>query len=651
MSIWTLQQNGGTPQTLAAWGLDVNAELQFRNLASDFLTLIQPGSFTAGPLFTAAPGASADQLTLYKDDTVWFVGYVREAMPGGTPEKEIITYRAYNCWEWMERVTLQQPWATQIEATLLPAAPTHTVISPILSLLSRLILGTRLTAYNTSVFIDVGGQIADIMDFATGSIYADIPMQFAEWTETTVVPAEQVRDISIAAAILRLLRWLPDTVSWWDYTTSPPTLHLARLSAQTAQTLTVVAPGTDPADCTDAMGDVELNPRHDTQITGVVLRYLQNGQNGEGFYEMQYDVYPGGTTGLAYGNIVADLDLIPGRPAQTVQQDIQTLALPADSAVGGGDPTNSDWQTAAFALMEFYFPGISLPHFTNGYISALTYSLPPNTPLLDGIDFTTGLSLLSCLVDGAVTPWMQGAPLNIEGQYALVTATFTWTDTSANNKNFSCQFVFKVLATNLPVTGLSAAQTMTLVTSNAIEDEAPPTGLAEALYTAWNALQWDGTVRKVQLECDGVLRPGVKLNFAGGPTAWESANTMVQTVTEKINSGITTAKLGHPNHLSAQDYLERARVSRDRGLVLDLYARATGSDSSPQDNFGLGSLLPVKPHPYLPPAMAADGATINGYSGSGTNANDSVAPNETQMYDPVSGTVKKAMVSRTGLYI
>ena len=44
------------------------------------------------------------------------------------------------------------------------------------------------------------------------------------------------------------------------------------------------------------------------------------------------------------------------------------------------------------------------------------------------------------------------------------------------------------------------------------------------------------------------------------------------------------------------------------------------------------------------------GSTTDGFTG-GTNNNDDMAPNETQMYDPVSGTVKKAMLVRTGLYI
>ncbi|MEM8826495.1 MAG: hypothetical protein AAGD40_06170, partial [Pseudomonadota bacterium] len=64
--------------------------------------------------------------------------------------------------------------------------------------------------------------------------------------------------------IRKMLRWTPDAVAYFDYASSPPTLHIRRRASLTAQAVDLAA---------GAVESVRLAPRHDLRRSVVVLKY------------------------------------------------------------------------------------------------------------------------------------------------------------------------------------------------------------------------------------------------------------------------------------------------------------------------------------------------------------------------------------------
>lgn len=95
--------------------------------------------------------------------------------------------------------------------------------------------------------------------------------------------------------------------------------------------------------------------------------------------------------------------------------------------------------------------------------------------------------------------------------------------------------------------------------------ELPPVGLAAKFFNSlYTYLYWQGSVRLHEQECGGVLRPGRMLNLLNGAAAWASMNTPIQVVTEDLDSGVTEAEFGPPEHLGPQDFFALEAYFRNR---------------------------------------------------------------------------------------
>lgn len=58
--------------------------------------------------------------------------------------------------------------------------------------------------------------------FATSGQF---PFQIGTVSPNVDCPIDEVRDITCAEVIHKMLRWTPDAVTWFDYSTSPPTFN------------------------------------------------------------------------------------------------------------------------------------------------------------------------------------------------------------------------------------------------------------------------------------------------------------------------------------------------------------------------------------------------------------------------------------------
>ena len=327
MSSWTLKYSG-VEKTLAAWGL-AQPVLEFFSQAADTLTLTAPGyPIDSDPIF---PYGAA--ITLYRNrtgsGTTWSGGTkafqgTRDLSPArGNPHEENRHYQFKGPWWDMENTVFQQ--TTTINSTSTPSS-TSTVLTSDLFLLQS-ITGAKYT---------VGQQLTEIITYANtaginlvaGSELPSTSLSHAAaladtgGTPTADAPIYQIKDLTCAEAIKQLLRWAPDAVTWFDYTTSTPTFHCKSRSNLSSASL-AIANGTDHE-------ALDITPREDLQIPLVCLRYkILNEINGQAFLNIVTDKYP--TSGVAetvpFG-LVQTIDLQGGK-VTTTQAKITVAAISA----------------------------------------------------------------------------------------------------------------------------------------------------------------------------------------------------------------------------------------------------------------------------------------------------------------------------------
>jgi hypothetical protein len=77
---------------------------------------------------------------------------------------------------------------------------------------------------------------------------------------------------------------------------------------------------------------------------------------------------------------------------------------------------------------------------------------------------------------------------------------------------------------------------------------------AEYFYAALSAVFFEGTIRFKAEDCPGTIRPSKRLSFSGVTRpGWDTADAIVQAVTENLMTGETEVTLGPMSRLSAQD--------------------------------------------------------------------------------------------------
>ena len=118
--------------------------------------------------------------------------------------------------------------------------------------------------------------------------------------------------MTCAEVVRKMLRWHPDAVTWFDYSVSPPALHIQdRAGLESASVTLGAAPLT---------GIGQITARHELQAPSVVIHYeITNTANGKTQIDVQTDAAPAGASGTAFGGIVLTIPL-RGITATTVQR-------------------------------------------------------------------------------------------------------------------------------------------------------------------------------------------------------------------------------------------------------------------------------------------------------------------------------------------
>lgn len=584
-SIWKISVNGGPLADLATLGLaNDNLSLVFESFAADTLKISDPQT-----AFDAAPRwAIDDTIKLTRNngtsDVPVFVGQVRQQPAFLAAKAERIDYVVKGPWQLLERT----PFLQLFSYADTPSSPSTTFSSfpRGIVVLAQADNGASLSLSAALSYVLSYAVISAGVSIAVGGIAASLVVQ---------IPLDQATDLSCAAAIQRLLQWIPDAVCWWDYTVTPPAIHLARRGDLAAKTLAIAPAGLNANMAPYAPAEsVRIEPREDLLAPSVSIIYVRTDRVDKVSYEVRSVDSAGSGAVNALGAVVRTIKLAGAiRTDSYVTQDLEAVELPsgvslpafAEAAPAAGVilPAN-----AIFSALENFWtrhlPELTGPAGVNGLTTntgtAVTIQNFSNCVWAVTGGGVPDASKVNYVVSGAITPWMVSAQgiiyedqeVTIEAD-VLYTYTVTRPDGSPDTKTIKQHLHLKarITATNAESGTYTFLQSSTYTTP-----EVQPAGLAAALYAAVSVLHWEGDVVQVEPEASLGIGLGNVLNLTAGRAAWATMVALIQRIEVDVGKGRTTIKIGWPRQLSPADLAMIWRVNRTRAQVTDQAVRTTG---------------------------------------------------------------------------
>lgn len=512
---WSLDI-AGTRKTLAEWRVN-GVSLRRQNLAGDLLTFTAPRSGVEAQLCDYG-----DTVALYDADGVcWFKGTNQTIPDTISAAAKYQSYTIASPWRYLVENIFQQPW------------------------------------YNGTVYTDhilligtIGGNIKAVLDYALSNDATLFQYIEAELTALSALPpTNEFTEKTCAQVIIEQLNFAPDTVVWFDYSTTPPTLRFAQRGSLTAVNARLASYN----DVTmPIVSNVQLTARPDLQLPSVKLNFeVLEEIDGQQLLVPSVEVAPDGATGREDGAFNATLT-IQGRTIQNVTGTIECQTI---------DTTSLEWWKQHVAVLR------------DEKTSILTGPADVTRKDRDGVALTTTYDRE--LISGQIAPWM-----DIDWQIEVITATFAYQTISDSNVvrvEDEKTFTLELVTTNAP----AGESTYTAVAS-ADSGDALPVGLAAALYASMSELHYSGSFTLQQADCDGTIDLGNVVNLYGARAGHQTMRALVQEVLFNIDGGLTEITVGPPRHLGLSDLLallQRFRVRR----------RWTNPDTQETGDLGEGS--------------------------------------------------------------
>ena len=499
-SIWKI--NGQLPETNNLGRLKLSVTTQ----APDVLTLTQAAAYDANPVY--ADGA---EVTLTRNngsgDAQWFKGICTGIARRGSGTAERIDYQISGPWWQLAQVIYRQQFLRYVDGV--ESTPT----------IAKLVLGTD----DTGARLNSGQVITAVANYALTQLGASAIFQLGTIEPTTQMPYEELNALSCADVITRVLRWNPDVVAYFDYATSPPTLHCKRRASLPTQTHAL-------ADLT--ITENSINPRHDLQKEGVVIQYERTDTIGGNEQKVIIEDTAGTITNPAK-TLYLFFDL-RGGSVSFIRQKVKSATIQKDSVTW--------WQARHPKLKEA--TDITIKNAVKTAVNDV-----------DEGGENDGTAYAKELISGSIADWMGG--VGVCSQIIAAEVGYTSPSGKVNPPDPEKKLRLQVAGTN------ANSQTYTTVGS-ASAAEPTPTGLAAAIHASLSQLQHEGTVILTQAEAGGATHIDKKLNIAGARTEWATMAAQVYQVAYDLDQGRTQISFGPAKHLGANDLFQLLRNVRTR---------------------------------------------------------------------------------------
>ena len=580
MGYWTLLY-AGTEKALGDWGLCADFAVELVNKGKDTVTFRSTEAFDAGaPQFTW--GAA---VTIYRDRTltgstwsagsIFFSGSVSDTKRLNQAGLQNLQYTISGPWWLLERLIFQQTrkvfsgWNTPGVPSSGPALAT--VNTP------EVYLGeTALEYYQTN-----GAQITEILNWVNecynptkrgatnGRDNSQDILTIGTIDPAVYFPVTRASNIFCSEALTNVLRWSPDCVIWFDYTTRPPTFNCRALANLAVVSQTITA---------QQEKQVQLAPKYDRQLSGVVITYKQSSDfNGTPWIQYYFDRADAGGSGIYQG------------------WNTYGLGATRISGTGSGTPTVNDY--TPFVSRHFVELAGSQLSYTNVAVAVISVAaaltgdltwwqaadnslndpnIVPGTIAISGVTITdaSGNPVDTGAYPNILTKGQLSAAMLVNWVDVTITAQVSF-DRSADASHLIPSAKLQQRQVTHRVT-LTNAVTQTYRTStNFVSAEQVPVGLAEFLYNSLKTLQYAGRADFVGSQVQTGIGVGNLLSLVGPTNTY--ANLLIQSVRAVPHLGQLTVTYAPSSTLDAPELVELARACRLRFIYNYPSGRATGT--------------------------------------------------------------------------
>lgn len=501
---------------MSAWQINGSSAYQnirrtLTNGGQDFLEFESAAATSATDAEVIAYGTS---VTLDKDDVQWFKGTVISNPRLASPLEEKQTIRVAGPMYTLSRCTYMQSWLIYNEA-----GDANVNVNKSRVILNKGSDGSRITT---------GAQIEAVIDFA---IAKGVPITKGTIDPGTELPFDERTNITCAEAINTMLRYLPDFVLWFDYSTPNPTIH-CRKKANLATATKAITDG-------DLLN---LIARKDLQVPGVLLTYeITSTVDDKTRLSILTD---GAGTTDAIETVHATFEL-EGSSRSTIKAKIETAEIPSQGSPN--DPSFKDYLRAIVPALK---------------------SIADADLTIEAASRTGTKSRY--ITKGPVPEWVDDSVETDEQVFRISAAIRKNGDP---NEAFIDIISSEDYRVSLQTTN-KLTNTYTKTTSYDTGEEVPA-GLAAQLYDSWNTLHHEGGFDYTLAEIDGLTTPGKLFSLSGGSDHVNGKQSIIQSSTEHLDTGTTSVQFGPPGRLEADTLL---------GLFRALRARQYSINSSSQND-------------------------------------------------------------------
>ena len=519
------KDNGANWATFATAGI-VDCVITLRATGVDDCRFaIDPALWTQ-----AAAYATGDTILIKQDSTVRFVGRITELPREASGGNHRLSYFAEGPWARTERITFGQTWKLRNSGGTLVDVSKPRVV------LGQDDAGAQLTN---------GAQIAAVIDFL---IARGVPILKGTIDAGVAMPYNEQTMLTCADAIRTCMRWSPDWIAWWDYTTSSggvykPTFHCrarANLSAATVNLTSTTKPE-----------EAALRPRADLVVPGIKIIY-EKAQSYDGNNWNSYELDSAGDDTNA--ECVELLFQLQGVTTTLLRQTLVVEAYPT---------TNGDK-----AWWRSHLPWLA--------------DIADADLVISDEDWSGSQNYANYLVDGCIPEWLQDT---VHTEEETITAKIAYVRRDGDDNPLEDveqrEVSLKLLSTD--------ATSREYITVGSIDfGETTPTGVAAALYASWSVLHYEGTLSIIQADPDFTLVPGKTLNVSNGLAAWATMAALIQEAAISLADGLTTIRIGPPGRLEADSLVGLYRATHASNFSWSRQSRTTaevtGSDVPGPEN-------------------------------------------------------------------
>jgi hypothetical protein len=550
MSIWYVEHNS-VIQASDVWGIESIS----RSLVSqgvDHLLLTMPvDGIDDTPLFNLG-----DRVILHRENAQgvkvrYFTGTVQE-QPGDAAEgAERLSYTIKGPWFDLEQCKFQQSMAYYgagdqyvkgysshyfLGQTIHWPTPEELIINPNM-MPTQVYAGTR----------DIIFEVIDWAQSCGAYLNADLT-----GIPNFAIPIREDRDLTCAEVIQRVLRWIPDIVAWFDYSTTIPTLKFSKRTSLTAFNLAF--------DDKIIRTIGKISPRYDLVPSAVIISYELTVTN----------------------NNVPCMQLIKDiAPLHASENQLYTLTMTVD--------LKGYTRNMVYGVIES----------ANFDITSLTWWKTKHRQLAsDRYDQSTGIQLDITTATRTLSPslypfevvggsWAQWMPCRFAQDTVKIKAKL---QTKGEDGSLSAiryeDLVADIMVTNSHLPNGNPGKVTYSTLESYDSGETVPSGLAQTIYDSLKDLQYSGSIELQEDEVGDWLTSksildrysiGCALNITGSKrTEWATMNAVIQQVTENLMNGTTSITIGPAEHLTINDIIDLMRLNRTRYTFVNPLTQATG---------------------------------------------------------------------------